>query len=93
MPFSVRKCCGTVDIDCDLNAALNIRYIYIIELKAAGRTFLLMEVRNSRYYRVTANKKISVNRAVSSHIIVENDLTECAQQTPVQLFNCTLLEL
>ncbi len=47
MPLSVRKwdcpSCGTTDIDRDLNAALNIRDKGIIELKAAGRSFLLME--------------------------------------------------
>ncbi|MDF0534303.1 RNA-guided endonuclease TnpB family protein [Shewanella sp. A32] len=47
MPLSVRQwdCpnCGTPDIDRDLNAALNIRDKGILELKAAGRSFLLME--------------------------------------------------
>lgn len=47
MPLSVRKwdcpSCGTADIDRDLNAALNIRDKGILELKAAGRSFLLME--------------------------------------------------
>ncbi|MCS0260331.1 transposase [Vibrio parahaemolyticus] len=47
MPLSVRKwdcpSCGTTDIDRDLNAALNIRDKGILELKAAGRSFLLME--------------------------------------------------
>jgi putative transposase len=47
MPLSVRKwdcpSCGTTDIDRDLNAALNIRDRGILELKAAGRSFLLME--------------------------------------------------
>ncbi len=47
MPLSVRKwdcpSCGTTDIDRDLNAALNIRDKGIIELKAAGQSFLLME--------------------------------------------------
>lgn len=47
MPLSVRKwdcpSCGTMDIDRDLNAALNIRDKGILELKAAGRSFLLME--------------------------------------------------
>lgn len=47
MPLSVRKwdCpnCGTTDIDRDLNAALNIRDKGILELKAAGQSFLLME--------------------------------------------------
>ena len=47
MPLSVRKwdChnCGATDIDRDLNAALNIRDKGILELKAAGQSFLLME--------------------------------------------------
>ena len=47
MPLSVRKwdcpSCGTTGIDRDLNAALNIRDKGILELKAAGRSFLLME--------------------------------------------------
>ncbi|MBB1466562.1 IS200/IS605 family element transposase accessory protein TnpB [Vibrio sp. SG41-7] len=47
MPLSVRKwncpSCGTTDIDRDLNAALNIRDKGILELKAAGRSSLLME--------------------------------------------------
>ncbi|MFH0267311.1 RNA-guided endonuclease TnpB family protein [Vibrio rumoiensis] len=47
MPLSVRKwdcpSCGTTDIDRDLNAALNIRDKGILELKAAGRSFMLME--------------------------------------------------
>lgn len=47
MRLSVRKwdcpSCGTTDIDRDLNAALNIRDKGILELKAAGRSFLLME--------------------------------------------------
>ena len=47
MPLSVRKwdcpSCGTTNIDRDLNAALNIRDKGILELKAAGRSFLLME--------------------------------------------------
>ena len=47
MPLSVRKwdcpSCGTTDIDRDLNAALNIRDKGILELKAVGRSFLLME--------------------------------------------------
>lgn len=47
MPLSVRKwdcpSCGTKDIDRDLNAALNIRDKGILELKAAGQSFLLME--------------------------------------------------
>jgi len=47
MPLSVRKwdcpSCGTTDIDRDLNAALNIRDKGILELKAAGPSFLLME--------------------------------------------------
>ncbi|PWW41724.1 putative transposase [Idiomarina loihiensis] len=47
MPLSVRKwdcpSCGTTDIDRDLNAALNIRDKGILELKAAGQSFLLME--------------------------------------------------
>ncbi|MGL4833882.1 MAG: RNA-guided endonuclease InsQ/TnpB family protein [Shewanella sp.] len=47
MPLSVRQwdcpSCGTTDIDRDLNAALNIRDKGILELKAAGRSFLLME--------------------------------------------------
>jgi len=47
MPLSVRKwdcpSCGAKDIDRDLNAALNIRDKGIQELKAAGRSFLLME--------------------------------------------------
>ncbi|WP_188014102.1 RNA-guided endonuclease InsQ/TnpB family protein [Photobacterium damselae] len=47
MPLSVRKwdcpSCGTTDIDRDLNAALNLRDKGILELKAAGRSFLLME--------------------------------------------------
>ncbi|MGL4826748.1 MAG: RNA-guided endonuclease TnpB family protein [Vibrionaceae bacterium] len=47
MPLSVRKwdcpSCGAADIDRDLNAALNIRDKGILELKAAGRSSLLME--------------------------------------------------
>ncbi|MDC8832941.1 RNA-guided endonuclease InsQ/TnpB family protein [Alteromonas gilva] len=47
MPLSVRKwgcpSCGATDIDRDLNAALNIRDKGILELKAAGQSFLLME--------------------------------------------------
>jgi putative transposase len=47
MPLSVRKwdcpSCGTTDIDRDLNAALNIRDKGILELKAAGQSFLLIE--------------------------------------------------
>lgn len=47
MPLSVRKwdcpSCGTTDIDRDLNAALNIHDKGILELKAAGRSSLLME--------------------------------------------------
>lgn len=47
MPLSVRKwncpSCGTTDIDRDLNAALNIRDKGTLELKAAGRSPLLME--------------------------------------------------
>lgn len=47
MPLSVRKwdcpACGTMDIDRDLNAALNIRDKGALELKAAGQSFLLME--------------------------------------------------
>ena len=47
MPLSVRKwdcpSCGTIDIDRDVNAALNIRDKGILELKAAGRSSLLME--------------------------------------------------
>ncbi len=47
MPLSVRKwdcpSCGTTDIVRDLNAALNIRDKGILELKAAGQSFLLME--------------------------------------------------
>jgi len=47
MPLSVRKwdcpSCGTTDIDRDLNAAINIRDKGILELKAAGQSFLLME--------------------------------------------------
>ena len=47
MPLSVRKwdcpSCGTKDIDRDLNAALNIRDKGILELKAAGQSFLLIE--------------------------------------------------
>ena len=47
MPLSVRKwdcpSCGTIDIDRDVNAALNIRDKGILELKAAGQSFLLME--------------------------------------------------
>ncbi|MGR5465361.1 RNA-guided endonuclease TnpB family protein [Photobacterium damselae] len=47
MSLSVRKwdcpSCGTTDIDRDLNAALNLRDKGILELKAAGRSFLLME--------------------------------------------------
>ena len=35
--------CGTMDIDRDLNAALNIRDKGILELKAAGLPPLLME--------------------------------------------------
>jgi len=47
MSLSVRKwdcpSCGATDIDRDLNAALNIRDKGILELKAAGQSFLLME--------------------------------------------------
>ena len=47
MPLSVRTwdcpSCGTTDIERDLNAALNIRDKGILELKAAGRSSLLME--------------------------------------------------
>ncbi|WP_318418160.1 RNA-guided endonuclease InsQ/TnpB family protein [Photobacterium leiognathi] len=47
MPLSVRKwdcpSCETTDIDRDLNAALNLHDKGILELKAAGRSFLLME--------------------------------------------------
>lgn len=47
MDLSVRhwNCpsCGTQGIDRDLNAALNIRDKGILELKAAGQSFLLME--------------------------------------------------
>lgn len=47
MPLSVRKwdcpTCGTKDIVRDLNAALNIRDKGILELKAAGSSFLLAE--------------------------------------------------
>ncbi|WP_305814216.1 RNA-guided endonuclease TnpB family protein [Photobacterium leiognathi] len=47
MLLSVRKwncpSCGTTDIDRDLNAALNLRDKGILELKAAGRSFLLVE--------------------------------------------------
>ncbi|MGV2838959.1 RNA-guided endonuclease InsQ/TnpB family protein [Vibrio cyclitrophicus] len=47
MPLSVRKwdcpSCGTTDIDRDLNAALNIHDKGLLELKAAGQSFLLME--------------------------------------------------
>lgn len=47
MPLSVRKwncsLCGMRDIDRDVNAALNIRDKGILELKAAGRSSLLME--------------------------------------------------
>jgi putative transposase len=47
MPLSVRKwdcpSCGAADIDRDLNAALNVRDKGVLELKAAGRSFLLME--------------------------------------------------
>lgn len=47
MPLSVRKwdcpTCGKKDIDRDINAALNIRDKGILELKAAGRSLLLME--------------------------------------------------
>ena len=47
MPLSVRKwdcpSFGTTDIDRDLNAALNIRDKGILELKAVGRSSLLME--------------------------------------------------
>ncbi|WP_413282458.1 RNA-guided endonuclease InsQ/TnpB family protein [Vibrio sp. MA40-2] len=47
MPLSVRKwdcpSCGITDIDRDLNVALNIRDKGILELKAAGQSFLLME--------------------------------------------------
>lgn len=47
MPLSVRTwdcpSCGTTDIDRDLNAAFNIRDKGILELKAAGQSFLLME--------------------------------------------------
>lgn len=47
MPLLVRKwdcpSCGTTEIDRDLNAALNLRDKGILELKAAGRSFLLME--------------------------------------------------
>jgi len=48
MPLSVCKwdcsSCGTTDRDRDLKAALNIRDKGILELKAAGRLFLFMEV-------------------------------------------------
>ncbi|MDK9785127.1 hypothetical protein KIT90_27500 [Vibrio sp. B172a] len=48
MPLEVRKLdCpsnGAIDIDRDLNAALNFRDRGILELKAAGRSSLLMEV-------------------------------------------------
>lgn len=47
MSLSVRKwdcpSCGRTDVDRDLNAALNIRDKGILELKAAGRSLLLME--------------------------------------------------
>ena len=47
MPLSVRKwdcpSCKVTDIDRDLNAALNIRDKGILELKAPGHSFLLME--------------------------------------------------
>ena len=47
MPLSVRNwdcpSCGITDIDRDLNAALNIRDKGILELKAAGRSSLLIE--------------------------------------------------
>jgi putative transposase len=47
MPLSVRQwdcpSCGATEIDRDLNAALNIRDKGILELKAAGQSFLLME--------------------------------------------------
>ncbi len=47
IPLSVRKwdcpSCGTTDKDRDLNATLNLRDEGILELKAAGRSFLLME--------------------------------------------------
>ncbi|MRJ41888.1 MULTISPECIES: zinc ribbon domain-containing protein, partial [unclassified Idiomarina] len=47
MPLSVRSwdcpSCGTMGIDRDLNAAFNIRDKGILELKAAGRSSLLME--------------------------------------------------
>ncbi|MBC7010421.1 transposase [Pseudoalteromonas sp. BZK2] len=47
MPLSVCKwdcpSCGTTDIDRGFNAALNIRDKGILELKAAGRSYLLME--------------------------------------------------
>jgi putative transposase len=47
MPLSVRKwdcpACGVTDIDRDLNAALNICDKGILELKAPGHSFLLME--------------------------------------------------
>lgn len=47
MPLSVRQwdcpACGAKDIDRDLNAAFNIRDKGILELKAAGRSSLLME--------------------------------------------------
>lgn len=47
MSLSVRKwgcpSCGRADVDRDLNAALNIRDKGILELKAAGRSLLLME--------------------------------------------------
>jgi len=47
MPLSVRKwdylSCGTTDRDRDLNAVLNIHDKGILELKAVGRSSLLME--------------------------------------------------
>lgn len=59
MPLSVRRwdcpSCGTKDIDRDLNAALNIRYRGILELKAAGQVVTACGgLRNSRNFRVAA---------------------------------------
>jgi putative transposase len=39
----MRPSCGVTDIVRDLNAALNIRDKGILELKAPGHSFLLME--------------------------------------------------
>lgn len=59
MPLSVRRwdcpSCGAVDIDRDVNAALNIRDKGILDLKAAGQVVTACGgLRQSRYYRVAA---------------------------------------